>query len=60
MNFKIFGSLIFIIQVCWCRPPINIPPVNPDDPPVLPAGLTRNVLVIGKNKSYLVLLYLRR
>ena len=50
MNNTIFLMLfVAVIQPCFCKPPIIIPPKNPNDPAVLPAGVTKNVLVIGNN-----------
>lgn len=39
--------LICFIIGCIAKPPIEIPPKNPNDPTKLPSGVNKNVLIIG-------------
>ena len=47
LNGIVASFLVVLIQVRLCKPPIVIPPQNPNDPLTLATGTSRNVLVIG-------------
>ena len=38
---------IVALQSCMARPPQVINPKNPNDPPILPPGVQKNVLIVG-------------
>ena len=55
MKILIYLQSIIWIHICFCKPPMVIPPQNPNDPINLPKGVTKNVLIIGENKqSFLI------
>lgn len=47
MNFFSAVLSLTIVLGCLARDPTPIPPKNPNDPLVLPAGVTKKVLVVG-------------
>lgn len=44
--FALF-CVILHLNSAYGKKPVPIPPENPNDPPMLPSGTSRNVLVIG-------------
>lgn len=46
MKFCIFLALSLAQLIC-AKPPVVIPPKNPNDPVRLPPGVNKNVLIIG-------------
>ena len=46
MKFSIF-LVLYLAQLICAKPPIVISPKNPNDPVSLPAGVNKNVLIIG-------------
>ena len=51
MKIFTYMHVVILIQIGFCKPPIIIPPQNPNDPVTLPKGVTKSVLIIGKIKK---------
>lgn len=41
--------VVYFINTCAAKSSVKIDPKNPNDPSTLPAGTTKNVLIVGKS-----------